>query len=765
MNVMGVTGNDPLQANGPIELYLEGNIVFRQGDRLIYADRMFYNATQEYGVVLAAEMLTPVQDYQGLVRLKADVLQQIDKQNFQAYGAAVTTSRLGVPRYWLQSERITFEDRQRWPPIPTAARWALIQPQASRRWSTICSPPAATTSSTLGRSPCSIGRSWRAISASPRSTSTGLTVKSDTIFGQQILVDYDTVSAARHSSRHRRHRLDTLQRLPQRARTRRRHAVRIQPARTFSAFGGPSDRLHRCLGRVRPRHRRRAWPAIASACRSREERGRLLARHRQDLPNDCRFSGEIGLISDRNFLEQYFEREWDQQKDYTTGLELKKFLENGTLAISADFRPNSSFTQTERLPRLDHFVLGQDLACGWLTWHAHSLVGYEHLRRLVRRPAADIPTSPPSNSCPGNTIAKGLRAITRHEIDLAVASRSGKGGALRARRGGLLGRRSHRQRDQPTLRSGRHPRQPADVASESRRSQRTVQPQRTRAQDRVWKPTSSTPMPARTSIEFPLYDPLDDDAQEFARRRSLFRTFGLTFGDQIPLQYDGSQLRLPQRTAGLGHFAHARDCRRSHDGPRSACGIAGKPSVARSDAKRSSIGSRSMPAPRCFPMPTAITSAKRLGMVNYDFNWHVGDRFTLLSDGFADVFDQGLRQITVGANLGRPESGNLFLAARSTEGPISSNVLHGVRELPHVGEVDRERRSGVRFGQHRQHRSIRWASPASARHSWLTTNVNYDASRQSLGVTFGLEPRFLPRGRAGFVNGVRVPPAGTFGLE
>src|SRR5205814_6825183 len=31
----------------PYEVYLEGNIVFRQGDRVIYADRMYYNITRE----------------------------------------------------------------------------------------------------------------------------------------------------------------------------------------------------------------------------------------------------------------------------------------------------------------------------------------------------------------------------------------------------------------------------------------------------------------------------------------------------------------------------------------------------------------------------------------------------------------------------------------------------------------------------------------------------------------------------------------------
>src|SRR4029450_12956130 len=84
---------------GPLEFYMEGNIVFRQGDRVIYADRMYYNVRQEYGVVLNAEMLTPVPQYQGLLRLKAEVLQQVNRQHFEAYGASLTRRRICAPPY------------------------------------------------------------------------------------------------------------------------------------------------------------------------------------------------------------------------------------------------------------------------------------------------------------------------------------------------------------------------------------------------------------------------------------------------------------------------------------------------------------------------------------------------------------------------------------------------------------------------------------------------------------------------------------------
>ena len=38
---------------------MEGNIVFRQGDRTVYADRMFYDARRQIGTILNAELLTP----------------------------------------------------------------------------------------------------------------------------------------------------------------------------------------------------------------------------------------------------------------------------------------------------------------------------------------------------------------------------------------------------------------------------------------------------------------------------------------------------------------------------------------------------------------------------------------------------------------------------------------------------------------------------------------------------------------------------------
>ena len=67
--------------------------------------------------------------------------------------------------------------------------------------------------------------------------------------------------------------------------------------------------------------------------------------------------GAVGWISDRNFLEEYYKNEWDNHKDETTGLELKRISGNSSWSITADVRINDFFTQTNWLPRADHFWL------------------------------------------------------------------------------------------------------------------------------------------------------------------------------------------------------------------------------------------------------------------------------------------------------------------------------------------------------------------------------------------------------------------------
>jgi hypothetical protein len=164
-----------------------------------------------------------------------------------------------------------------------------------------------------------------------------------------------------------------------------------------------------------------------------------------------------------------------------------------------------------------------------------------------------------------------------------------------------------------------------------------------------------------------------------------------------------------------------------------------------------------------FPDADRDNFGQTLGLLNYDFRWHVGDRLTLLSDGFMDFFDRGLRTFALGGTLSRPAHGSVYLGIRSVEGPIHSNLLStnvnyrmsekwilnaaASMDLSHVGNIG-ESLSLIRIGE-----------------SFLIhVGVNVDHSRGNVGAVFSVEPRFLA-GRLGRVGGVPVPPAGALGLE
>ena len=78
-----------------------------------------------------------------------------------------------------------------------------------------------------------------------------------------------------------------------------------------------------------------------------------------------------------------------------------------------------------------------------------------------------------------------------------------------------------------------------------------------------------------------------------------------------------------------------------------------------------------------FPKPGRDNFSQELGLLNYDLRWYVGDRFTVLSDGFADCFSDGLRMVSLGGIVSRPERGSVYLGMRAMGGPVDSKFLHG----------------------------------------------------------------------------------------
>ena len=84
-------------------------------------------------------------------------------------------------------------------------------------------------------------------------------------------------------------------------------------------------------------------------------------------------------------LTASIEREYDQLKDESTAIELKQYLDNMTWSGFAAVRLNPFFTETEWLPRGDHFWLGQPLLNDRLTWYEHTSIGYARFKSATRQ--------------------------------------------------------------------------------------------------------------------------------------------------------------------------------------------------------------------------------------------------------------------------------------------------------------------------------------------------------------------------------------------
>jgi hypothetical protein len=759
------TGEKVPLKDAPLEFYMEGNIVFREGDRVIYAERMYYNVQRRYGIVLNAEVLTPAPGYQGLVRLKANVLQQLDEHNFQAFGGAITSSRIGVPRYWLQAEQVTFQDVQTQRPDPFTGQVALDpvtgEPAVGHQY-------LATSRNNFlfaGGVPVLYWPVMATDLTKPNYYLDELRLKNDGVFGTQVQADWDLYQLLSFNDppdgsewglstdylSDRGFALGTDFHYD-------RFGFLSVPGPVhglFDAWGIKDTGLDN-LGR----DRRALTPNT-------EERGRILWQHRQYLSNGFQFTGEVGLISDRNFLEQYYEQEWDEQKDQITGLELKRLDANSSWGVSADVRLNDFFTQTESLPRFDHFLLGQDVF-EYLTWYAHSHAGYAKLRTADLPPPPTEPTQVPlpweldSSDLPYDE-REGMLAATRHEIDLPIPLGPVKLvpyalGELAFWNEDVDGAEVNRAYGQAGIRGSLpfwsvNPEFRSLLFNVNGLAHKVILDA-----DFFWADADEN------VDRFPLYEPLDDDATEHFQRRFLADLYpaGVPPGYDLPRRYDA---RFYALRSGMQSWVTAPSTEIADDLMVAKVGIR-----QRWQTKRGVPGQERIVDWITFDVEGAFFPEKdrdnfgeALGLFNYDFRWHVGDRFTVLSDGFADFFRDGLRTVAIGGLLTRPQRGNVYLGFRSIEGPFSSNLINaavnyrmsekwivnagGSIDLGSTGNIG-ESVSVTRIGE-----SV-----------LLRIGMHVDHSRDNVGVAFAIEPRFQS-GRLSNVGGVPIPPVGAYGLE
>ncbi len=378
---------------GEIEVegaYVEGDILMTQGPNMIRASRLYYDFLEERAVILDAVVRATMVERNIPLYLRAAEIRQLSQRSFAATDAKLTTSEFHTPHYHIGAQRIELVNLT--PADPTRNDRGIRAGSFDVRHATL----------NLGGNPIFF---WPHIRGNIDTSETAIkslrTGYSDD-FGAEVETDWHLFGALGFETPDG---FDGTLGLD--LYTRRGPAIGVDVDYERDAYFGLlrsyllTDEERDFLGRQRERSPER------------DVRGRLLFRHRQYLEDDWQVSLELSYLSDDGFLEEFFESEFDQDKEQETLLYFKRQRENWALAALFQGRILDFVAQTERLPDVSYHLAGEPLGES-TTWFSENRIGFVR-RRLADRTLIDLLRGRGSNG--SGSVA---RADTRQEIDLPV---------------------------------------------------------------------------------------------------------------------------------------------------------------------------------------------------------------------------------------------------------------------------------------------------------------------------------------------------------
>ncbi len=728
-----------------LEIYMEGNIVFREGNRTIFADKMYYDVKNNVGYILNAELLAPTTGYEGLIRMKTETLQQTGMNKFLAKNAFITTSRLGEPSYRVQSNVMTFEEISQ-PLYDSRSGMQLMdqatgQPMVKKRQLLV----AENNVICLGPVPV-LYWPWMAADLQykdPFMYIRNVNVGHSGMFGTEIWTTWNPYQIFNIKNQPEGTTWDfSLDYLSKRGLG---HGMNFTYSRgDFFCFPGASAGLADFWGVYDSGtdnlgyDRRDLEPEA-------DYRYRALWKHRQELGTDWTLAAEFSKISDRTFMQQYFEKEWDTLKNPSTDVELKKTTNNRSFSVYGAYRFDDFVTDTNQI-RADHFWMGQSFLEDRFTWYEHSKIGYAQFKTTSMPDDANSTREHNENyfsylpweldPVTGQPLSAGREvASTKHEIDLPFSL-----GPVRLVPY-VLGELAHwgedmygDTADRIYYQAGIRANLPMWKLMPSFRSQTWY------ANGLAHKIDFDAELSfAGSNVDWDRlvqYDAQDDySVQDFRRRYTM-----TTYGGMVPVQYDERYYAI---RSGLAGNVSSPVTELADDLTLLRFGMKN-----RWQTKRGQSGNR-----RIIDWITLDTHVniypenkqnfgETLGLIDYDFRWHVGDRVAILSSGLYDVFSNGQKITRLGALTERPGRGSLYLGIDQLEGFFTATYLN--LNIEYTMNEKYSLRYGTSYDLSAGESSGHALSITRTGESFaFSLGTSYDPSRDNLGVNLSIHPVFL----------------------
>ncbi len=714
-------------ADSRFQVYLEGNIVIRQNQNTIRATHAFYDASSDRALMLNAELRAFVSSEweKGVeFRMRAERLRQLTHDRFHAQNAWVTSSPYGKPGYRIQASDIFVE------PGPNA--FASIDPLTGQptieqsTWVT-----SVNNQFLIGDTPVFYLPRVSGPAEDPGIPIRSATITQDRIFGVQVETVWD-LSKLLGLPKQPGVRLDLL------ADYRTKRGPGIGTRAEYSgkndqgAYQGNGtlyyqyDSGHDNLGL----DRRRLDPANNS-------RGEATWRHRQQLNGGAVLFGEIGYLSDRNYLEQYHENRFDSEKDVETLLGIRQ--DQGAFSAMLWGRTDLSGFEanTQWLPRADLYSFSQSLFDGLLYWNMHSSLGYADLQGM--KPPTDPNDAYNPNGLTGIQDANGLVAMTRHELDMPfnlgpVNFEPFVMGEAAYWDEGTTGQPV----DRYLVNAGIRARLSASriypfVRSDVLNLNGIAHKHDTMLEYSITDSSQSV-------NQILQYNEIDENSQERFRSRYVDQVFGGT----LPTQFNPRNYAI-RNGAGLWTSAPYHELADDQQALRFSFRDRLQTKVGPIDAPRIRDWMVWEYGATFFPKSTRDNFGEDFGLLFGHYRWNVSDRTSLLTDASWDLFQSAQNIWSVGVLSQRSLRGSVYLGYRQVEAKdyFESQTI---------------------IGSYSYQMSPKWISTASyafdaavgeSRGSSVTISrvgldwilhfgLGLDFSKGNVGIGFSLEPRFGP---------------------
>ena len=704
------------------QVYLERNILVRHSRGTIEASNAFYDGSNGQILAMNADLRAVVGDNGQQVRIHAEKLRQLAADRFHAQNAWTTTSPYGKPGYRMLASDIYLNPG---PQAPWTGPGSVTG--ESPLWLT-----AHNSQFIVGDIPLLTVPKISVPAEDPGIPLRRVSAGQDRIFGFQVRTAWDMTKILS---------IDT----PPKSEwdlladyySRRGPAVGTKWTYDFA------NRMGQVTGEGKAMYQ---WDnGLDNLSRDRrtltpkdENRGQLILRHRQRAGHGVTLFGEVGLLSDRNYLEQYNEIEFDEGKDAETiaGIRQDFGVFSGSLFVQPKVNPFE--TTTEWLPRGDIYGFSVPFLNGNAYWSSHTSAGYAHLE------PTDLPTDPADPfsatllGTPYVRDASGTVAMSRHRIDAPfmlgpVNINPWVMGEAAYWDQGLLGNDVDRlvantgvratlaaTKIMPFVRSSLF-----NLNGLAHKSEKIIE----------WSLTDSS----RNLNEIAQYNTFDENSQERLRNRAVLQIFpGL-----VPAEFDPRYYAI-RNGAGLWVSAPYHELVEDQQVVR----------LRWRNRLQTKVGPTHNPRivdwMICETGVTYFTDdtdnfGEDFGLLYGNYRWNLNDRTSFLSDGTWDFFTNSQNYWNVGVLSQRSTRGSVYLSYRHVE---ARNFL----------------RSATVTASYSYQLSPKWISTAAfsydvgqeeSRGSSVTLSrvgldfvvhmgFGIDTSKDNVGIALSVEPRFGP---------------------